>query len=279
MSSHRASSPASNLSVRRFALSMDPLPTHWFDGNLLLTHAINAQVLMFPGLERLVVRAVRPYRGALACPEQRREVSRFIGQEVQHGHCHDQAVELLRRQGYAVDGWLRASSVVLHTFERVLPKWLRLSTAAAIEHYTACVAECWLIEGNMDRCNRRMAELLGWHAAEEIEHKAVVFDVMAAVGVRRPGRVFGMLLATVLLLALLVTATVWMVAHDPDATVERLRGECTGAGEANLRPTRFIERHMGPYLAADFHPNQRDNLHVAHAYLDQIQGRLRASAA
>jgi predicted metal-dependent hydrolase len=150
MSSDRVPGTTPSLAVRQFRLDVDTLPTHWFDQNLLLTHAINAQILMFPALEQLVVRAVRPHRSALPGKAQRKELAKFIGQELQHGRSHDDAVDLLRDQGHAVDGWLEAYHTSIARFERWSPLWLRLSVACAIEHYTACIAECWLTEGNME---------------------------------------------------------------------------------------------------------------------------------
>ncbi len=103
--------------VRTFRLDVDHLPKHWFAGNVLLTHAINAQNLFFPTTEQFFVRSV---------------------------HRHLQVLDLLRAQGFRFDGWLSRYEACLRAFEWVAPSWLCLSVTAAMEHFTASVGECWL---------------------------------------------------------------------------------------------------------------------------------------
>ena len=275
METHTATQAPYNLTVRSFKLDIETLPRHWFDNNALLTHAINAQNLFFPEMERFMIRVVRRYRPTLSDPALRDAVKDFIGQEVHHGRTHDVALDLLRAQGFQIDGWLAGYRWCMTTFERLAPTWLCLSVIAATEHFTASIGECWLTEGKMPLAHPDMAALLGWHAAEEIEHKAVTFDVLQEVEPRWGHRMLGLLLAVVFLLLMLVSATGMLLWQDPEVTLQRLRTERRAAGKENIRATRFIERHVGPYLRRDFHPNDKDNLHIAHAYLAQLAPQLR----
>lgn len=263
-----------DLTVRTFKLDVASLPKHWFANNVLLTHTINAQNLFFPATEQFFVRSVHRHLDQIDDPELHAAARDFIRQEAQHGLGHHQVHDLLRAQGFRIDGWLFAYERCIRTFERFAPAWLCLSVTSAMEHFTASVGECWLTEGRMGLAHPDMAALLGWHAVEEIEHKAVAFDVLQQVEPRYLHRVVGMLLAACMLLVTLVSATLLFVAQDRDATWERIRAEQRNASEQKIRPTRFIERHMGPYLARDFHPNDHDNLHIAHAYLATIRARL-----
>ncbi|MEL6345795.1 MAG: metal-dependent hydrolase [Myxococcota bacterium] len=262
-----------SLVVRRFHPDLQAVPRHWFSGSALLTHAMNAQNLIFPEAERFFIRSVHAHFDQVIDPAQRATVRQFIGQEAQHGRSHEQALDLLRSQGFHIDGWLSRYRKSIHHFERIAPARLCLSVTAAAEHFTARIAECWLTEGRMDQVPPEMAAMLGWHAAEEIEHKAVAFDVLQIVDARWGLRVLGAVLAALFLLTLLVSATASLLWQDPDATGSRLVQERQAAGKENIRATRFIERHMAPYLARDFHPNDRDNLHIARRYLDQIAAR------
>ncbi|MEL6343144.1 MAG: metal-dependent hydrolase [Myxococcota bacterium] len=271
-------SDGQRLTVRRFALE-GQVPRHWFDNNVLLTHACNAQNMLFPALERFFVRTVRRNQHHTTDPVLRQEIRSFIGQEAQHGHSHDKALDILREQGFRIDGWLGRFDGMLRAMERWAPSTLCLSVVAAVEHFTASVAECWLTEGKMDLAHPEMATMLGWHAAEEIEHKSVVFDLLMQVDARWSVRALGMLIAAVGLLLLLISATVMLLVQDPEATMARVMRERRAASKQDIRATRFLERHMVPYLRPGFHPDDNDNYHIAAAYLASIDGRLRTSPA
>ncbi|MEL6343092.1 MAG: metal-dependent hydrolase [Myxococcota bacterium] len=275
---HAAPSGRSDeLLVRRFSLDLTTLPRYWFANNALLTHALNAQNLFFPDAERFFIRSVRKHMDHVTDPEQRAEVKAFIGQEVQHGRSHDDVLDQLRAQGFRIDGWLSGYRGCMAMFERLASPKLCLSVTAAVEHFTASVAECWLTEGRMPLAHPTMGDLLGWHAAEEIEHKAVAFDVLQQVDDRYWLRVVGMLLATLFLLMLLVGGTVMLLWQDPEATWRRVMDERASANADGIRATRFIERHMAPYLRRDFHPNDHDNRQLACDFLAQIASRLKTS--
>ena len=71
-------------------------------------------------------------------------------------------------------------------------RWLELRVAviAAIEHLT-CVLGTWVLrQRSLDEAGAdpTMLDLLRWHGAEEVEHRAVAFDVATALGVRWPRR-------------------------------------------------------------------------------------------
>lgn len=263
------------LTVRSFPLNVETIPKHWFADNVLLTHAINAQNMLFPDAERFVIRSVHRHRDDITDPELRDAVKLFIGQEVHHGQSQEQALDMLRAQGFQIDGWLSRYQSYIKMFERIAPAWLCLSVTVAIEHFTARVAECCLTEGRMEEAHPDMAAMLGWHAAEEIEHKAVAFDVLQQVEPRWLHRMLGVTLAIVFLLLALISGTALLLRQDPEATWSRVWKERQAAGKENIRATRFIERHLGPYLAFDFHPNNHDNIDIAREYLARIEDRYR----
>src|SRR5271156_6962864 len=60
--------------------------------------------------------------------------------------------------------------------------WLleQISLVSAIEHYTAILGE-WVLNSPAHDAigtDRVMLDMLRWHGAEEVEHKAVAFDTM-----------------------------------------------------------------------------------------------------
>jgi predicted metal-dependent hydrolase len=82
-----------------------------------------------------------------------------------------------------------------------------LSVTTALEHYTAIMANALFYEPMATNKNiaPQMLELLHWHASEEIEHKAVCFDVLKEVDDSYILRVSGMGMATILLWGYLVS--------------------------------------------------------------------------
>ncbi len=56
-----------------------------------------------------------------------------------------------------------------------------LSITAAVEHFTAVMARMTLRDRTMAGAHPVMRDLYEWHALEELEHKAVAFDVLRYV--------------------------------------------------------------------------------------------------
>lgn len=266
--------PPYDLTVRRLDVDLEGLPTHWLADSALLTHLMNAQNLLFPEAERFVIRAVGRCIGAIDEGPLRDAVKDFIRQEAIHGGAHHDLVGVYRTQGFDVGGWQARARSAIRAFERLAPAWLCLSVATAMEHVTASTSEAWFTDGYLEKSAPPMALLLGWHAAEEIEHKAVVFDLLMAVEPRWSRRLVGMAIAAPVLLLAVVTGAAVFLAQDPDATLPRLRRERRAAAANGIGLTRFLRRHVPAYLARDFHPNDRDNLSIAHDYLARIEAHL-----
>ena len=78
--------------------------------------------------------------------------------------------------------------------ERLLPPKSNLAATAALEHFTATLAELVLSDEEVQRLfgHEAVLDLFLWHALEESEHKAVAFDVYKAVGGSERMRVWTM---------------------------------------------------------------------------------------
>ena len=59
-----------------------------------------------------------------------------------------------------------------------MPAKVNLAATAAAEHFTAIMAEARSSTGILASAPSGDAGALVWHASEEIEHKAVAFDVL-----------------------------------------------------------------------------------------------------
>jgi hypothetical protein len=161
---------------------LDDTPRHWVADAAVPTALGNTLHLIFPMGERFFVRAVKHFADQLEDPKLRAQVKGFYAQEGRHAHEHERVFALLERHGYDVKPFLKFyKKIAFETIERVSPPKLRLAVTVALEHYTAIMAEDALEHGLLDRAHASMRPLLAWHAAEEIEHKAVAFDVLKSV--------------------------------------------------------------------------------------------------
>ena len=125
-----------------------------------------------------------------------------------------------------------------------------------MEPITAVLAENALSEDTLDAVHPHMRELLRWHASEEIEHKAVAFDILAALGGSHEWRVRWMRRVTTLFWADVFRQTARNLRRD--GTLWQWRTWKSAA--VHLLGARGVLRQTyGPwraYFRRDFHPNQ-----------------------
>ena len=262
------------LHVRRFDPDFSDLPRHWFGGDPVTTHAVNALNLIFPDGERFFVRSVRRYADGIEDPELRAEVQAFIQQEAHHGHAHSQQVDVLEAQGFEVQEWLAwYRHLAFKRFERWTPPRLRLAATVALEHLTASFAQFALENRFLDAAHPGMRDLLLWHAAEELEHRAVAFEVHRAVGGGYIERVLGMMIALFVLALFWRSATKHLMRQDAavDRAIVRARKKDL-AGQGRSR-WQMLTRSLGPYLRPGFHPTEAHDGALGEAYLASV-GRL-----
>ncbi|MEL6177495.1 MAG: metal-dependent hydrolase [Myxococcota bacterium] len=263
----------------------DAIPRYWVVGSPLLTHMVNGLNLLFPKGERFFIRSVRTYMNEVRDPELREQVRGFMAQEVRHGMEHERFFEILKSQGYDIDRFLEWYDRL--AYQMIEPRFspaARLSVTTALEHYTAMFGELALTD-ELPFAHPELRELLLWHAAEEIEHKSVCFDVLQEVDPRYSVRVVGLMLATAGLLAFWAMATADLMRQDramgikpPKRSPEAGGGRFAGLRDAYTafweRPTfRGMARGFVDFLRPGFHPDQHDNYALAEAYLRRI-GRL-----
>ncbi len=265
--------PAAIPRVRKMGFSFDDVPRRWFFDSTFVSHSANALNMLFPAGERFFVRSVKHYLPRITDPTLRARVRAFFGQEGSHGHEHERAFEILESQGYEIRPWLRWFERV--AFEMVEPRFapvLRLSTTVALEHFTAAMAEMALTRDFLDHAHPAMRQLLRWHAAEEIEHKSVAFDVLAQVDSRYTVRMAGMVLAGAGLMTFWMLATRMLLRQEQGYSKAQLRAE-RRAARGRGQDRSVLARAMLAYMRPGFHPDDRDTDALARRYLEEI-GRL-----
>ena len=104
----------------------------------------------------------------------------------------------------------------LALYERILSPLTCLAVTAALEHYTAALAETLLTDERAQALlgTSEVRSMLLWHALEESEHKAVAFDVYRAAGGSERRRIWTMRYITASFLNAVVLHTILSLLAD-----------------------------------------------------------------
>jgi predicted metal-dependent hydrolase len=270
--------PPRMVRTRRIALTYPDgggLPRHYMSGDLVMSHVVTNLSAMFPEGEDFFVRSVRHYRDRISDPELKKRVAGFIGQEAMHGREHRTFNERLGELGYPTRLVDRSVKRVLGLGERVLPKSVQLAITAALEHYTATLAEVLLTDPEAREMMGvdEVRSLFLWHALEESEHKSVAYDVYQQVCGNRRRRVIVMQAVTVGFLMAIVASTVASLATDPATYRHPVR---LVKGLVALRHSPFLRRqvlaHLWSYNGRKFHPEDRDTAGLIDQWRDELFG-------
>lgn len=273
---------SSRIEPRAPRLALDGVPRHWFAGSRAATHVGNGINLLFPAGERFFIRSVRDYLDRLS-PELAAQVKGFFGQEGRHAQAHERLFDTLRAQGFDIDSILtRYESLMFDGLEGVLPKKVNLAVTVALEHYTALLAEDALSTRELAEVHPEMRRLLEWHAVEELEHKAVAFDVLAEVDPSYRLRIAGLVVATLALGALWLWAShellkqgdsnLWQMAME----LRRLRKVAAQRGAQSGErigrpPSSIFVDGIRAYIRPGFHPRSRDHSELIATTLARLE--------
>ncbi len=266
--------PQRKVPTRRvsFEESLAKIDRHYaLDGDLLPSHFFAALSSMFPDGEDFFVRSVRHFRSEITDPELSRQVSGFIGQESIHGREHRAFNRRLAQLGYPTLKFEAFTRWGLKNRERICTPKANLAATAALEHFTATLAELMLTdeEARMFPGEPAVHDLFLWHALEECEHKSVAYDVYCAVGGSERTRVLTMKGIRIGLIVAIAVQMAISLSTDP-ATYEKGR---LRASFRRFRATpmfrREIWQQLREYDRPGFHPDDRDTTELA-AYWREI---------
>jgi predicted metal-dependent hydrolase len=230
---------------------------------------VNGVNLLFPGGERFFVRSVRHYLDRVTPDLAERVRTLFFAQEGRHAQAHEKLFDAMRVQGYDIDPLLtRYHRIAYDWIEKASPPAVRLSVTVAVEHFTATMAEGALTARSLEPADPEVRHLLEWHAVEELEHKAVAFDVLEQVAPSYALRMIGLIVATVTLGSFWIFATRELLHQDGSSLREAAR-ELRALREAAVdRDERdphetivrgVFLRGIREYIRPGFHPMNRDH--------------------
>ncbi|MFE0374082.1 metal-dependent hydrolase [Streptomyces inhibens] len=275
------------ITPRRVSFDWRETPLLWIPDEPTATHVINVLHLLLPAGERWFVKVFKEALPLIRDPQLLKDVKGFMGQEATHSVQHSFVLDHLAHQGLDTGPYARHVDFL---FDCLLgekppfgipvpePEWLRfrLSLIAAIEQFTAVLGNWVLHAEGLDRAGPDpvMLDLLRWHGAEEVEHRAVAFEMYQHAGGEDPARyarrILGMAVTAPVLLYLWAWGAASLLRHDPQlATRSRysLR-EHNRAVRKGLLPTwRELGTAIPRYLRRSYHPSQEGSLRTAVAYL------------
>ena len=274
-----AATPLDHRTVRarriRFDYTEQPAARHehFCDGDLVMSHVVAMLSAMFPEGEDFFVRSVRYYADQITDPQLKEDVAGFIGQEVTHGREHRSLNERLQEMGYPtarLDRWVKRDLAFVN---KHFNRKFQLAITAALEHYTASLAETLLSdpEAQARLSDGEIKSMLMWHAIEESEHKAVAFDVYRAVGGTERMRIWTMHLTTALFLLAAVGHSIASLLADRDTRRPRV----LLASLRKLPSSPFLGpnvRRIRAYNRVGFHPNDNDNTVLLDEWIAKLFG-------
>ncbi|MEU1039612.1 metal-dependent hydrolase [Streptomyces sp. NPDC005551] len=275
------------IAPRRVSFDWERTPLHWIPGEPTATHVINVLHLLLPAGERWFVRVFKEALPLVGDAQLLKDVKGFMGQEATHSVQHAYVLDHLAAQRLDTAAYTR---YVDFLFEKLLgerpplgapvpaAEWLRfrLSVIAAIEQFTAVLGTWVLAADGLDRAgsDEVMLDLLRWHGAEEVEHRAVAFDLYQHCGgeglPRYARRVAGMAVTAPVMAYLWAWGAAYLIRQDPQLA-GRLRYSLAAHNRAVRKGLLPGWRELGAavprYLRRSYHPSEEGSLRAAVEYL------------
>jgi predicted metal-dependent hydrolase len=259
-----------------FEESLETLAKHYAaDEDLFLSHLFASLSAVFPDGEDFFVRSVRHFRDQIDDPELSRQIAGFIGQESVHGREHRAFNRRLAELGYPTQKVERLTRWGLRNRERVFTPKANLAATAALEHFTATLAELALTDEVARTLpgDPAVRDLFLWHALEESEHKAVAFDVYRAVGGSERTRVMTM---KALRVGFIVGMTLQMAVSLAGDPASREPGRLRASWQRFRRTPMFrreVWDQLCEYDRPDFHPDDRDTTELVELWRERLFGQ------
>jgi len=198
----------------------------------------------------------------------------FIRQEAMHGREHDAWSNALIALGYiGMEGFdLKLKRDNRWSRKHLKPLW-RLSLTAASEHFTASLAHLFIYKRPdlIEKAASPFRELLVYHAMEEVEHKAVCFDLYNEARGGYWLRSLGMVFVTFDLLIRLRNRQEYLLKKDGlwNADTEKKMRALLWGKDGIMR---VLAPYLIQYFRPDFHPWETDERHdLQQKYQQEMQ--------
>ena len=227
--------------------------------------------------EDLVIDTARHHRDFLDDPVLKQRVTSLIGQEALHSRIHEEWNEILKQNDFPVTVFRHLADFVFgYGFNR-LPQPMKLSLMAAIEHFTAVLAEFMMKheENFFHSDDEKQRALWMWHMLEESEHKDVAFDVFETLSGNYLLRITGFFPAMVTILGLILASGMFVPIYRRPRNLFNLRYWKDFRRSLGLLYGRqgvygSALGHVFEYLKPGFHPNDHDTSEYLAYYKERL---------
>ncbi|HEB26505.1 MAG TPA: metal-dependent hydrolase, partial [Porticoccus sp.] len=179
---------------------------------------------------------------------------------------------LCRLRGYDLSVAEGKHTRRLEKARKRFPPIVQLAITVSIEHLTAVLSECMLSEGSvLEQADPTMAALWRWHSVEEMEHKAVAFDVYRAVGGTESMRMKVMRRVFFMSMMQFLSGTAYMLRKDgllfsPGIWKDGLQDLFGKEGIVTSAKPSFQE-----FFREGFHPWQQDTQYLLDRWVQDFE--------
>jgi uncharacterized protein len=244
----------SDITVRRVKFEFPDELDDIFPGDDVDTETYRvAFSLTMPYLEPYLIRTYRAVADDITDPDLATDITHFIGQEAQHFQNHRRVNDMIKGQlGADTAAKLQAVEDALDAdyrrFNAEKSRRFNLVYAEGFEAMT-CAMAITIFEraaaGDGPTNFGPWAQLWAWHAAEEIEHRTVAFDVYHHLEGSYPYRVIGSLRAQTHFHRAVDKMQRILLAHLGESTRPRVPGWLSGDGRSRYLATFRRSYHPG----------------------------------
>jgi hypothetical protein len=262
---------------RKFTFDdLDSVPQYWFGDNKLITHMENAFSMLIPPGERFFIRSVQNYEDRISDPDLKDLVRAFYQQEAFHTRAHIELNDSFKRFGVDVDREIAYADQVIAKMARRLPKKMQLGVTVFLEHLTATGAHMLFAEPAIAKMmDPELLRFWRWHAVEELEHKAVAFDVFEAVGGGYVLRVLSAIAAILFLAVPFNRIAQRMAKSDPRPLTDEMRSDASRINKKMMGPQL---RMLAQYFKPGFHPWNFDDRAYLLSWYEETAGAVAEGA-
>lgn len=248
---------AIGITVRRLHFKPQSIRRHYFANSPIMSHLLTALSSTFPIGEQFFVHSVRNVRDQVKDETLQAQIAAFIGQEAMHSKAHTEFNAAWRTEQYNLDrfqAWLERKN---HHVKKLHPK-IQLAITCAFEHFTALLGGYLLKHPEiLSTLDDEAAKLWIWHAIEEIEHRAVAFDVYQHIyGDDRVRRMI-MRSVTTGFASLTFYSATRLFLQDRKKSLAKVGGNIFGLYLLMKMFVQLAPEYLS-YFKKDFHPSSHD---------------------
>ena len=248
---------AIGITVRRLQFNPQAIRRHYFANSPVMSHLLTALSSTFPIGEQFFVHSVRNVRDKVKDENLQAQIAAFIGQEAMHSKAHAEFNAAWRSEDYNLDrfqAWLARKNDYVKNLH---PK-IQLAITCAFEHFTALLGGYILRHPEvLATLDEDAAKLWVWHAIEEIEHRAVAFDVYQAVYGDDKIRRMIMRSVTTGFASLTLYSATRLFLQDKKKSLPKLGGNIFGLYLLAKMFVQLLPEYLS-YYKTNFHPSDID---------------------